>query len=206
MYQFILLLHVFAAIFIIALVLVQQGKGSTMGSGFGGGASQTVFGSRGSGSFLFRLTMGIALAFFVTSLILNHLSTKNYKQQQQMVLPTLPIKPAPLTPAVPPVPAAVNPAVTTNPTANPVEKKSSDGVKPSADEKMLNQKAGNKEESKNKANKQDKAKQENKAGAADANEPVISADPGQPIMTMDPQKPQIEAIPVPAATPSGGRR
>ena len=54
MYQLILLIHVFAAICIVALVLVQQGKGATMGAAFGSGASQTVFGSRGSGSFLFQ--------------------------------------------------------------------------------------------------------------------------------------------------------
>ena len=65
MYQFILLIQVFAAVGIVALVLVQQGKGATMGAAFGSGASQPVFGSRGSGSFLFRLTMGLATVFFV---------------------------------------------------------------------------------------------------------------------------------------------
>ena len=69
MYQLILLIHVFIAVFIIALVLVQQGKGAAMGAAFGSGASQTVFGSRGSGSFLFRLTFG--LAYFITSIGLN---------------------------------------------------------------------------------------------------------------------------------------
>ncbi len=56
MYQFILFIHVLVAAFIILLVLIQQGKGATMGAAFGSGASQTVFGARGSGSFLFRLT------------------------------------------------------------------------------------------------------------------------------------------------------
>ena len=64
MYQFILLIHVFAAVLIIALVLVQQGKGATMGAAFGSGASQTVFGSRGSGSFLFRVTIGLSAVVF----------------------------------------------------------------------------------------------------------------------------------------------
>ena len=53
MYQFILLIHVLVAVCIIALVLVQQGKGATVGAAFGSGASQTVFGSRGSKLLLF---------------------------------------------------------------------------------------------------------------------------------------------------------
>ena len=61
MYQFILLIHVFIAAFLILLVLIQQGKGATMGAAFGSGASQTVFGSRGSGSFLLKLTIGFKM-------------------------------------------------------------------------------------------------------------------------------------------------
>lgn len=90
MYQLILLIHVFAAIFIIALVLVQQGKGAAMGAAFGSGASQTVFGSRGSGSFLFRLTIGLGLFFFITSIGLNYLATRSYKQEKVITLPSLP--------------------------------------------------------------------------------------------------------------------
>jgi preprotein translocase subunit SecG len=73
MYQLILLVHVFVAVFIVVLVLIQQGKGATMGASFGSGASQTVFGSRGSGSFLFRVTIGCAAIFFATSITLNYL-------------------------------------------------------------------------------------------------------------------------------------
>jgi preprotein translocase subunit SecG len=91
MYQFILLIHVFAAVFIIALVLVQQGKGATMGAAFGSGASQTVFGSRGSGSFLFRVTMSLLAIFFITSLTLNYLTTHAYKQVKVMELPATPV-------------------------------------------------------------------------------------------------------------------
>ena|SRR3990167_6655492 len=87
MYQIILLIHVFAALCIVALVLVQQGKGATVGAAFGSGASQTVFGSRGSGSFLFRVTMSIAAIFFVTSLGLNYLATKRSKEQRVITLP-----------------------------------------------------------------------------------------------------------------------
>jgi preprotein translocase subunit SecG len=90
MYQLIILIHVFAAVFIVALVLVQQGKGATMGAAFGSGASQTVFGSRGSGSFLFRITVGLAVIFFATSLALNYLATQSYKQEKAMVIPFAP--------------------------------------------------------------------------------------------------------------------
>lgn len=59
--------HLLAALAIIGLVLMQRGKGADMGSGFGAGASSTVFGSTGAGNFLTRMTTGIAIAFFLTS-------------------------------------------------------------------------------------------------------------------------------------------
>lgn len=90
MYQFILLIHVFAAVCIIAMVLVQQGKGATMGAAFGSGASQTVFGSRGSGSFLFRVTIGLVVMFFITSIGLNSIAMHQYKQEKAMTLPFVP--------------------------------------------------------------------------------------------------------------------
>jgi len=63
----VLVVHVLAALSIIGLVLLQQGKGADMGSGFGGGASSTVFGSGGAGNFLSRTTTIIAITFFLTS-------------------------------------------------------------------------------------------------------------------------------------------
>ena len=92
MYQFILLIHVFAAVFIIALVLVQQGKGATMGAAFGSGASQTVFGSRGSGSFLFRVTMSMGAVFFITSIGLNSIAMHAFKEEKVVSLPFVPAK------------------------------------------------------------------------------------------------------------------
>ncbi len=59
--------HVVIAVALVGLVLIQQGKGADAGAAFGGGASQTVFGSQGSGSFLTRLTTILAIVFFVTS-------------------------------------------------------------------------------------------------------------------------------------------
>ncbi len=90
MYQFILLIHVFAAVCIVGLVLVQQGKGAAMGAAFGSGASQTIFGSRGSGSFLFRLTITFIAIFFLTSISLNYLAVQAYKQDRVISLPTAP--------------------------------------------------------------------------------------------------------------------
>ncbi len=87
MYQFILIIHILAAICIIALVLVQQGKGATMGAAFGSGASQTVFGSRGSGSFLLKITIGFVVIFFSTSIVLNYMASQAVKQQKEVVLP-----------------------------------------------------------------------------------------------------------------------
>ena len=63
----VLVVHVLAALAIIGLVLIQQGKGADMGSGFGSGASATVFGSVGAGNFLTRATTGLAILFFITS-------------------------------------------------------------------------------------------------------------------------------------------
>ncbi len=67
MEKIVLIVHLLAAIAIIALILLQQGKGATAGASFGGGASQTVFGSEGSGNFFTRATSLFALVFFCTS-------------------------------------------------------------------------------------------------------------------------------------------
>lgn len=63
----VVVVHVVIAVALVGLVLIQQGKGADAGAAFGGGASQTVFGSQGSGSFLTRLTTLLAVVFFVTS-------------------------------------------------------------------------------------------------------------------------------------------
>ena len=60
--------HFITAFLIIALILMQQGKGAEIGASFGGGGSQTVFGSSGGGSFFGKLTAVLAVVFFVTSL------------------------------------------------------------------------------------------------------------------------------------------
>src|SRR5690554_4055790 len=63
----VVVVHVVIVVALVGLVLIQQGKGADAGAAFGGGASQTVFGSQGSGSFLTRMTTLMAVVFFVTS-------------------------------------------------------------------------------------------------------------------------------------------
>ena len=70
----ILIIHVLIAITLVSLILLQQGKGAEMGAAFGSGASATVFGSRGSGSFMTRGTAMLATGFFLTSLALAYFS------------------------------------------------------------------------------------------------------------------------------------
>jgi preprotein translocase subunit SecG len=69
-------LHVIVCFFLIAVVLLQRGKGAEMGAVFGGGASSTVFGSRGAGNFLTLLTKICAALFMLTSLSLSYLHTE----------------------------------------------------------------------------------------------------------------------------------
>jgi preprotein translocase subunit SecG len=69
-------IHIIAALSLILTVLLQAGKGAAMGSGLGGGSSQSMFGSSGAGNFLTKLTTGIAILFMITSLTLAVFSTK----------------------------------------------------------------------------------------------------------------------------------
>jgi len=68
-------LHVVVALAIIGLVLLQHGKGADMGSGFGGGASGSLFGATGSANFLSRATAVLATIFFLLSLALAYIAT-----------------------------------------------------------------------------------------------------------------------------------
>lgn len=72
-------LHVLAALILIGLVMINRGEGANMGVSFGGGGAQTLFGSRGSGSFLGKLTGGVAALFMVTSLTLAFFSQQQVK-------------------------------------------------------------------------------------------------------------------------------
>ena len=71
-----LVAHIVVAVALIALVLLQQGKGADAGAAFGSGASATMFGSQGSASFLSRTTAVLATAFFLTSLTLAYFANQ----------------------------------------------------------------------------------------------------------------------------------
>ena len=70
MQNLLIIFHLFLAIFLIGLVLMQHGKGADAGAAFGSGASGTVFGARGAANFLSRSTAIVAALFFLTSLVL----------------------------------------------------------------------------------------------------------------------------------------
>lgn len=86
MFETLLVIYLLAALGVIGLVLIQQGKGADMGASFGAGASNTVFGASGSGNFLTRMTAIFATVFIVVCLILGNMST--HKTESQWVDPT----------------------------------------------------------------------------------------------------------------------
>ena len=111
--------HVLFAAGIIGLVLLQRGKGADAGAGFGAGASGTVFGSRGSGSFLSRTTAILATLFFVTSLGLSYLFSQT-TEPTSVVDRVQPVETAPAPAAVPAMPPeGLLPAVPETPAAAP---------------------------------------------------------------------------------------
>ncbi len=90
MHTVIIVVHVLASIGLIGLVLLQHGKGADAGAAFGSGASATVFGARGSASFLTRATAILATVFFVTSLSLAYFSSQGssvHKSVTEVVAP-----------------------------------------------------------------------------------------------------------------------
>ncbi|MGB4073624.1 preprotein translocase subunit SecG [Pseudomonas sp.] len=83
----IVVLHLLGAIGVVALVLLQQGKGADAGASFGAGASSTVFGSQGTTTFLSRVTAILATAFFMTSLGLAFFAKDKADAMAQVGLP-----------------------------------------------------------------------------------------------------------------------
>ena len=108
MVTIILVVHIVITIALVVLVLIQQGKGADIGAAFGSGASQTVFGSRGSASFLTRTTAGLAAGFFITSLSLAYISGNrtDVKSVTEITAPAkvsdLPVMPSGMAPIAPP--------------------------------------------------------------------------------------------------------
>jgi preprotein translocase subunit SecG len=85
MQTILLLVHVLAALGMIGLILMQHGKGADAGAAFGSGASATVFGAQGSGSFVTRLTAGLATIFFITSLALAYFAGSSEQEATSVV-------------------------------------------------------------------------------------------------------------------------
>jgi preprotein translocase subunit SecG len=106
MKEILLVVHMLAAVGIIGLVLLQQGKGADMGAAFGSGASQTLFGSRGSATFLSRTTGILAAIFFATSLGLAVLYSQQSSERGRSITEQAPAAPAAPAPEVPAAPAA----------------------------------------------------------------------------------------------------
>lgn len=106
MYEALLVIFLLISIGLVALIMLQQGKGDDMGASFGAGASGTLFGSSGSGNFMTRMTAVLATLFFVISLILGNLSSNQSKKgsewenlgqpvkTEQTTAPAAPAKPS----------------------------------------------------------------------------------------------------------------
>ncbi|HTO53466.1 MAG TPA: preprotein translocase subunit SecG [Myxococcota bacterium] len=105
---FITLIYFVVCLLLIVLVLMQHGKGADIGVSLGGGASNTVFGARGAGSFLTRVTTGSAILFMILAFGLARCSTE--ADHSDFLAPTGPAaeNPKPATPAIPP--ASTNPS------------------------------------------------------------------------------------------------
>ena len=117
------IIHVFACITLILIVLLQAGKGANMGAAFGG-SSQTVFGSSGSGTFLGKMTAGIAIVFMLTSIALTYTAARKTSALMDGVATpvtnqTVPIAPKP---AAPPATPAAAPGTANTPAAAPAAK------------------------------------------------------------------------------------
>jgi preprotein translocase subunit SecG len=110
-YYIVVVLHVIACLFLIGVVLLQQGKSQDLASAFGGGGTQTAFGPRGSANVLSRATTILAAVFMITSVSLSIL-----RPRSSSILDSLPAAttPSPAAPAATfPVAPATAPAATT---------------------------------------------------------------------------------------------
>lgn len=81
MQQILLIVQILIAVGLVAMVLLQQGRGADAGASFGGGSSGSLFGSRGPASFLSKLTAGLAALFFANSLALAYISSHSLERR-----------------------------------------------------------------------------------------------------------------------------
>ena len=113
------LIHILVCVLLILIVLLQTSKGADIGAAFGGGSSQTLFGSAGPGGFLTKITTGVAIVFMITSIGLAYVSShrtgasimQDTRPKKTVPpppptpvekgTPIAPVQPAPATPAQP---------------------------------------------------------------------------------------------------------
>jgi len=107
--KFVYVIMLLSALGIVVLVLLQHGKGADMGTGFGAGASGSLFGATGSANFLSRTTGVLAAVFFVTTLALAYFATNRPHSVGGSVMQNLPAQTAPGA-ATPPADNAAKPA------------------------------------------------------------------------------------------------
>ena len=106
MHTLIVIVHVIVSVTMVLVILLQTGKGSDIGAVFGGGGSQTLFGSSGPTSFLSKLTAGAAILFMVTSLFLAYFAGSGMSRRSIMKnAPPVSTAPAPQAPDLPQAPA-----------------------------------------------------------------------------------------------------
>jgi preprotein translocase subunit SecG len=126
----ILIVHLLVCVILVLMILLQSGKGADIGAVFGGGSSNTVFGSTGAATFLSKVTIGAAVTFMCTSIILTYFSGKSVSVEKSIMTeqqaqpsqaptgsePTAPAKETPVTGGPeasapqPAVPVATDPA------------------------------------------------------------------------------------------------
>ncbi|MEW8041347.1 MAG: preprotein translocase subunit SecG [Candidatus Thiodiazotropha endolucinida] len=128
--------HIFLAVGLVGLILIQHGKGADMGAAFGSGASGTVFGAKGSASFLTRTTALLATLFFITSMVMAYFASQRNEQVgvmealdqapavqmeevQQSDIPPVPVESD--IPAIAPPAEEATPAIEAVPPVEPVE-------------------------------------------------------------------------------------
>ncbi len=111
LHTLLIIVQILSATCVVALVLVQRGKGADAGAGFGAGASGTVFGARGATTALSRATAILATVFMVTSLTLAYMGTRGSAAPTQSVLEKLAGQGDKDVPVVPAAPAQTLPQV-----------------------------------------------------------------------------------------------
>jgi preprotein translocase subunit SecG len=117
MHTLIVILHIVVSVALILVILLQTGKGSDIGAVFGGGSSQTLFGSTGPTSFLSKLTAGAAIVFMLTSLFLAYFSGRSPSSSIMKSGAPAPVQTMPGPPASLPAPPAGVPAMPAAPPA-----------------------------------------------------------------------------------------